>query len=160
MDHRMPALLTARGITKRFPGVTALDSVDFDLNKGEVHALVGENGAGKSTLMQILAGIQKREGGVVSVEGVECEPAGKHAAEKAGIRIVFQDSSLFPDLTVEYQVRRRPWHLPGAGEDRNRLHRCDHGIRGRVREGTEEAPGVIVRNPTARDASVASEDLA
>ena len=96
----MPALLTARGISKEFPGVKALDRVDFDLNKGEVHALVGENGAGKSTLMLILAGIYKRDQGVVSVDGVEYELAGKHAAENAGINIVFQESSLLQNLTV------------------------------------------------------------
>ena len=100
MEDHMPALLTARGISKEFPGVKALDRVDFDLNEGEVHALVGENGAGKSTLMQILAGIYKRDEGVVCVDGVECELAGKHAAEKAGISIVFQESSLLQNLTV------------------------------------------------------------
>jgi len=96
----MPALLTARGISKEFPGVKALDRVDFDLNQGEVHALVGENGAGKSTLMQILAGITRRDEGVVSIEGVACELGDKRAAEKAGISIVFQESSLLQNLTV------------------------------------------------------------
>jgi len=100
MDDDMPALLTARGISKEFPGVKALDRVDFDLNQGEVHALVGENGAGKSTLMQILAGITRRDEGVVSIEGVACELGDKRAAEKAGISIVFQESSLLQNLTV------------------------------------------------------------
>jgi len=96
----MTPVLTARGISKEFPGVKALDGVDFDLNRGEVHALVGENGAGKSTLMQILAGIYERDEGTVSVEGVERELGSKHAAEKAGISIVFQESSLLQNLTV------------------------------------------------------------
>ena len=100
MDDDMPALLTAKGISKEFPGIRALDRVDFELNAGEVHALVGENGAGKSTLMKILAGIYTRDQGVVSVEGAEHELGGKHAAEKAGINIVFQESSLLQNLTV------------------------------------------------------------
>ncbi|MHC4248703.1 MAG: sugar ABC transporter ATP-binding protein [Planctomycetota bacterium] len=100
MDDDMPPVLTARGITKSFPGVKALDGVDFDLNRGEVHALVGENGAGKSTLMQILAGIYERDAGTVAVEGVERELGSKHAAEEAGISIVFQESSLLQNITV------------------------------------------------------------
>ncbi|MHC4506098.1 MAG: sugar ABC transporter ATP-binding protein, partial [Planctomycetota bacterium] len=100
MNDEMTPVLTARGISKEFPGVKALDGVDFDLNGGEVHALVGENGAGKSTLMQILAGIYERDDGVVTVEGVERELGSKHAAEKAGISIVFQESSLLQNLTV------------------------------------------------------------
>ena len=100
MSDDLPTVLTARGISKEFPGVRALDRVDFDLNKGEVHALVGENGAGKSTLMQILAGICGRDEGRVSVDGVECELGSKRAAENAGISIVFQESSLLQNLTV------------------------------------------------------------
>lgn len=100
MNDDLPVLLTATGISKEFPGVKALDKVSFDLKRGEVHALVGENGAGKSTLMQILAGIYERDEGKVSVEGVECELGSKHAAEEAGISIVFQESSLLQNLTV------------------------------------------------------------
>ncbi|MCX5647957.1 MAG: sugar ABC transporter ATP-binding protein [Planctomycetota bacterium] len=100
MKDAIPALLTVRGISKTFPGVKALDRVDFDLKPGEVHALVGENGAGKSTLMLILAGACERDEGVVCVEGVEQELESRRAAEKAGIRIVFQESSLLPNVTV------------------------------------------------------------
>jgi ABC-type sugar transport system ATPase subunit len=100
MSDDLPTVLTAKGISKDFPGVRALDRVKFDLNKGEVHALVGENGAGKSTLMQILAGICERDEGKVSVDGVECELGSRHAAEGAGISIVFQESSLLQNLTV------------------------------------------------------------
>lgn len=100
MKDNLPAVLTARGVCKAFPGVKALDGVDFTLNKGEVHALVGENGAGKSTLMQILAGTYTRDAGTVSVEGVEYTLGSKRAAEEAGISIVFQESSLLQNLSV------------------------------------------------------------
>jgi len=100
MDDDMMPVLTARGITKSFPGVKALDGADFDLQRGEVHALVGENGAGKSTLMQILAGIYERDAGTVTVEGTRRELGSKRAAEAAGISIVFQESSLLQNLTV------------------------------------------------------------
>ena len=83
-----------------FPGVKALDNVDFDLNAGEVHAVVGENGAGKSTLMQILAGVYTRDEGTVEVDGIPCRLKDKRAAEKTGISIVFQESSLLQNLTV------------------------------------------------------------
>lgn len=96
----MTAHLAARGIGKAFPGVKALDGVDFDLASGEVHALVGENGAGKSTLMKILAGTYTRDAGVISVDEQEVMLGSKNAAEAAGISIVFQESSLLQNLTV------------------------------------------------------------
>jgi ABC-type sugar transport system ATPase subunit len=95
-----PVVLKAKGISKTFPGVRALDEVDFELVQGEVHALVGENGAGKSTLMQILAGIYRHDAGEILVEGKLCEMGSKREAEAAGIRIMFQESSLLQNLTV------------------------------------------------------------
>ena len=64
-------LLEMRGIRKVFPGVIALDNVDFDLLPGEVHALVGENGAGKSTLIKIISGVYQRDGGTMLMDGAE-----------------------------------------------------------------------------------------
>ena len=66
-------ILEAKGITKKFPGVLANDNVDFDLHKGEIHALLGENGAGKSTLMNVLAGLYKQDAGIIKVKGNMCE---------------------------------------------------------------------------------------
>ncbi|MCP4405662.1 MAG: sugar ABC transporter ATP-binding protein, partial [bacterium] len=98
--HDPNTILSVKAISKGFPGVQALNKVDFDLKKGEVHALVGENGAGKSTLMQILAGIYKRDGGVITIEGIEEELESKQVAEEAGIAIVFQESTLIQKLTI------------------------------------------------------------
>jgi len=99
-NHEPPSVLLAKGISKSFPGVKALDRVDFDLRRGEVHALVGENGAGKSTLMQILAGIYVRDEGSVHVDGSEQQLGTKRRAEEAGMSIVFQESSLLQNLSV------------------------------------------------------------
>ncbi len=66
-------LVEMTDISKSFPGVHALDGARFELRSGEVHALVGENGAGKSTLMKVLAGIYKRDGGIIRVKGVEVD---------------------------------------------------------------------------------------
>ena len=98
--HDPNTILSVKEMSKGFPGVQALNKVNFDLKKGEVHALVGENGAGKSTLMQILAGIYKRDSGVITIEGIEKELDSKQAAEDAGIAIVFQESTLIQNLTI------------------------------------------------------------
>jgi D-xylose transport system ATP-binding protein len=99
-------LLEMRGITKRFPGVLALDRVSFDLHPGEVHALVGENGAGKSTLMNILGGVYPRgsyEGDVV-IDGEVRAFQSVRAAEDAGIAVVHQELSLIPELSIADNV--------------------------------------------------------
>jgi ribose transport system ATP-binding protein len=97
-------VLSAKGICKSFPGVKALDAVDFELATGEVHALVGENGAGKSTLMKILAGTYQRDTGTVSVGGEAQALGDKSAARAAGISIVYQESSLLQNLTVAENI--------------------------------------------------------
>ncbi len=91
-----------REITKTFPGVRALDGVTFDLNQGEVHALVGENGAGKSTLMKILGGVypHPQYGGAISIEGTEQHFAGVREAAKAGIAVIYQELSLVREMSV------------------------------------------------------------
>jgi ribose transport system ATP-binding protein len=96
-----PPLLELSGITKRFPGVLALDSVDFDLLRGEVHVLFGENGAGKSTLIGIIAGLFPPDSGRMIYSGVAVSDLTPHEAQIAGIGSVFQEFSLAPDLSVE-----------------------------------------------------------
>ncbi|MEM5530250.1 sugar ABC transporter ATP-binding protein [Gammaproteobacteria bacterium AS21] len=100
----MSLLVEMRGIEKRFPGVYALKGVEFELRKGEVHALMGENGAGKSTLMKILSGVYKRDGGSVKVDDKLALFDGPKAAQNAGIGIIHQELSLMNDLTVAQNV--------------------------------------------------------
>jgi ribose transport system ATP-binding protein len=88
------------GIVKTFPGVRALDGVSFDVEAGEVHALVGENGAGKSTLMKILAGALPADAGEIALDGRTVRIDGPKAAEQLGIGMIYQEFNLVPDLGV------------------------------------------------------------
>ena len=94
--------LTMRGITMTFPGVKALDNVDFTLKKGEIRALMGENGAGKSTLIKCLTGVNKFEAGEIHVDGIEGPIVNKDTmdAQKKGISTVYQEVNLCPNLSV------------------------------------------------------------
>ena len=94
------SLLTMRRIDKRFPGVLALNGVDFTLRKGEIHALMGENGAGKSTLIKVLTGVYQMDGGEIRVEGEKVSIHSPQDAQKAGISTVYQEITLCPNLTV------------------------------------------------------------
>ena len=94
----------AIGIVKEFPGVVANDHVDFDLRRGEVHALLGENGAGKSTLMNILAGLYRPDGGEVRVEGRPVDFGSPRVAIAAGLGMVHQHFTLVPSQTVTENV--------------------------------------------------------
>jgi ribose transport system ATP-binding protein len=94
-------VLRAEGLTKRYPGVVALDGVDFALLPGEVHVLFGENGAGKSTLIGLLAGSKHRDAGSLHLRGEPVELHDVADARKQGIGAVFQEFSLAPSLTVE-----------------------------------------------------------
>jgi ribose transport system ATP-binding protein len=96
--------LVAEGISKRFPGVVALDGVDFDLRTAEVHALLGENGAGKSTLVKILAGAYRPDEGTVRIDGEPVRVFSPSAARDAGISTVYQELALAPDMTVAQNI--------------------------------------------------------
>jgi len=91
-------------ISKRFPGVQALDDVDFYLKQGEVHALLGENGAGKSTLMNVLNGIHKRDTGTIKFQDQEVVFNNPSEAQKAGLAIIHQELELIPYLTVAENI--------------------------------------------------------
>jgi ABC-type sugar transport system ATPase subunit len=93
-------IIKINDITKNFGGTTALDGVSFEINKGEIHAIVGENGAGKSTMMKILAGVHKPDEGKVFVKDKEITVFNPNVAAEIGISIVFQELNLYPQLTV------------------------------------------------------------
>ena len=97
-------LVLMEGIAKEFPGVHALVDARFELQPGEVHALVGENGAGKSTLMKILAGIYRRDAGQIMFKGAEVEIPSPRAAQHLGISIIHQELNLMPHLTVAQNI--------------------------------------------------------
>ena len=95
-------LLEMKNITKTFPGVKALDNVNFQVEEGEIHALVGENGAGKSTLMNVLSGIYPYgtyEGDII-YDGKVCEFHNIKDSEKLGIVIIHQELALVPEMTI------------------------------------------------------------
>lgn len=97
-------LLVMKKITKRFPGVLALDGVNFEIRKGEVHALLGENGAGKSTLMKILSGVYQKDEGEIILAGNPIILNGPLAAQHLGISIIHQEFNLCSDLTVAQNI--------------------------------------------------------
>lgn len=93
-------LLEMKGITKRFPGVVALDNVDFNVRRGEIHSLIGQNGAGKSTLMHILSGLYTANEGQIIIDGQPVVIHHPREALRLGIGTVYQELSLLPRLTV------------------------------------------------------------
>ena len=97
-------ILTMKDIDKSFPGVHALDHVNFEVKRGEVHALMGENGAGKSTLMKVLTGIYKKDSGSIVYEGKEIEFHNTREAQDAGVVIVHQELNMLGHLTVAQNI--------------------------------------------------------
>jgi ribose transport system ATP-binding protein len=97
-------LLRMTSITKDFPGMRALDNVDFDLYAGEVHCLVGENGAGKSTLVKIISGVYAKDSGQILLGGKETEITSARQARELGINAIYQEPELFPYLTVAENI--------------------------------------------------------
>ena len=93
-------MLRIESISKSFPGVNALANMTIDLRHAEVHAVCGENGAGKSTLMKIITGIYKPDHGTMTLNGEPLDVRNPNEAYARGIAIIFQETSLFPDLTV------------------------------------------------------------
>ena len=104
MSEENQVILDARGITKRFPGVLANDHVNFDLRKGEIHALLGENGAGKSTLMNVLYGLYKADEGQIMVDGKEMILHSPKDVIHHGIGMVHQHFMLIPVFTVTENI--------------------------------------------------------
>ncbi|NPV87607.1 MAG: sugar ABC transporter ATP-binding protein [Anaerolineae bacterium] len=99
-----PPILEMTGITKRFPGVLALNRVNFSVKRGEIHSLIGQNGAGKSTLMKILAGVYSADEGTICMEEQPIHLRHPSDSLNKGIAIVYQELSLLPNLTVAQNI--------------------------------------------------------
>jgi rhamnose transport system ATP-binding protein len=114
-DLARPPLMSLRGVDRSFGAVAALRGVSLDLYPGEAHALVGENGAGKSTLVKLLAGVYPPDVGTVAVDGVPVRFSGPADARAAGVAVIYQEPTLFPDLSVaeNIYVGRQPLRRDG-----------------------------------------------
>jgi len=123
-SREQPQLLEIRGLTKGFPGVQALEHVDFTLHAGEIHGLLGENGAGKSTLIKVLTGVFRRDAGTVRLDGEEVTARDPADALSLGIGTVYQEVNLLPNLSVAENlfIGRQPhrFGLVRTGEMRRR----------------------------------------
>ncbi|MDD3139700.1 MAG: sugar ABC transporter ATP-binding protein [Lachnospiraceae bacterium] len=108
-------ILEMRKIDKDFPGVKALDQVDFSVKRGEVHCLIGANGAGKSTLMKILSSAYVEDGGELFFDGKILKPCGTQARKEEGISVMYQELSLFNELTVGENVYINNYQKTAAG---------------------------------------------
>ncbi len=97
-------VLVMSKISKSFPGVLALDSIDFSLRTGEIHALLGENGAGKSTLIKVLTGVEKLDSGTIMLDGQPVSVKSPHHAQALGISTVYQEVNLCPNLSVAENI--------------------------------------------------------
>jgi len=108
-------LLEVTGVSKMFPGVKALTKVNFALNRGEIHGLMGENGAGKSTLIKIITGVYTRDEGSIVLDGQEIHPGSPMDAEQLGISTVYQEVNLLPNLSVAENliIGRQPMKRSG-----------------------------------------------
>ncbi len=154
MTQETPAtVLEVEGLSKSFGGAPAVQAMSLTLYGGEAHALLGENGAGKSTLVKMLAGVHRPDAGEIRVDGAAVEFAGTGAARDAGISIIYQEPSLFPDLTVAENifVGRLPL-ISGRRVDRG----------GMIRSAEEIFAQLGVRldpNRPARGLSVADQQL-
>ena len=146
-------VLSLQHVTKTFGAIRALEDVSIDLYPGEAHGLVGENGAGKSTLVKIFAGVHSPDAGRLLIGGVEVALGGPADARDAGIAVIYQEPTLFPDLTVVENifVGRQPL-LAGRRIDRRAMHAQAESIFERL--GVRLDPDRI-----ARGLSIAEQQL-
>jgi ribose transport system ATP-binding protein len=143
-------ILRMEGISKSFPGVQALDGVDFEVAAGEVVALIGENGAGKSTLMKILCGAYRKDAGRIFLHGQETEIESPHHAQQLGIAIIYQEFNLTPNQSAAANIfiSREP-RQTGLGRflafvDRRRMEREAQGYLDHV--GARVPATALIRN--------------
>jgi rhamnose transport system ATP-binding protein len=145
-DKKHP-LLTVSNVTKSFGGVRALKGVSFELEPGEVHALVGENGAGKSTLIKLITGAHTPDSGEIALNGQHLSRLDPASARKMGIAVVYQQPALFPDLTVTENISLRLEHgglmrLLSWGKRRRKT------VELLARVGAEISPDAMIRDLT------------
>ncbi len=137
-------LLEMRGVTKTYGGTRALDAVDFVLERGEIHALVGENGAGKSTLVKVLSGAVRRDAGVITIDGRPVEAASPAGAAALGIGILHQELQLVPQMSVAENVflGHEPARGRGVLVDRAAMVRATEALLAELEAGIDPAAPV------------------
>ena len=145
-DGPRSPLLSATGLSKRFPGVRALDQVDLDLLPGEILAVIGENGAGKSTLMKILAGVQKADAGQIAIEGLPVQLDSTRQAMRHGIALIHQELNLCDNLNIGQNIflGREPMRFGWI--DRHQINRRARDLLKRV--GLDVSPTTLVAHLT------------
>jgi ribose transport system ATP-binding protein len=141
-----PLLFEVKNITKRFPGVLALNDVSLKIRPGEVHAVLGENGAGKSTLMNIIGGIYQADGGEMQFQGRPFSPKTSAEAEQRGVSIIHQELNLVPELTVAQNIMlgREPMGKTKLFLSESRAARRAKELLDRV--GVTISPNTLVKN--------------
>src|SRR5512138_3440978 len=97
-------ILTIKGVSKTFPGVNALENVEFTLKRGEIHALVGENGAGKSTLIKIMTGVEHPDSGSIKLEGKPIQVRSPQHSQEIGISTVYQEVNLCTNISIAENI--------------------------------------------------------
>jgi ABC-type sugar transport system ATPase subunit len=113
--------LAVRHVTKTFPGVRAIDDVSLDVQRGEIHALIGENGAGKSTLMHMVAGVYQPDSGTIELDGASIVGLSEKGAADGGVAMVYQERSLVGALSVAENVYAGRQPVNGLGVIRQGL---------------------------------------
>ncbi len=146
-------VLAVHGITKRFGGVTALAGVSLDLLPGEVHCLAGENGCGKSTLIKIISGVERPDSGEVIIDGVAHSRMNATSAITSGVQVIYQDFSLFPNLTVAENIV-----LTAEVAGRQKLYRAA-SVRPKARAIVDELQLDLDLDSEVGDLSVADKQL-
>jgi len=102
MDTKI--VLSLKNITKKYPGVLALDNVSLDFLEGEIHALLGENGAGKSTLIKAVAGAINLDGGIIHVGGQDYQHMTPHHSRSLGVEVIYQEFNLVPTMSAAENI--------------------------------------------------------
>ncbi|MBS1183679.1 MAG: sugar transporter ATP-binding protein [Proteobacteria bacterium] len=145
----MAAALEMRGVSKRYPGVVALDNVDLTVSHGEIHAIVGENGAGKSTLMRILSGATTMDQGNIRIDDVAVEIGSSQRAIDLGIGTVYQNLNLVTDLTVAENIYMNRFPMRGGFIDRQKI--ADGARRALSEMNSDIAPSMRVGDLSVAD---------